>query len=135
MAGLLFNKYKGDSVRVLLVWEIMEMLQALKEIMLQVKQGLLNVTIAQESGQVLDEEQLALICTDKSEITRKQSKIGKHGHENQKSTKRSQRIKAEARKVKPQSNPVKEKSIIGQQKSTRPTIFHFYPQSFTKVQK
>ncbi|GJT79296.1 hypothetical protein Tco_1053638 [Tanacetum coccineum] len=27
-----------------------------------------------------------------------------HGYENQKSTKRSQRIKAEARKVKPQSN-------------------------------
>ncbi|GKB19008.1 hypothetical protein Tco_0852931, partial [Tanacetum coccineum] len=37
-------------------------------------------------------------CTDKSKITRKQSKTGKHGHENQKSTKRSQRIKAEARK-------------------------------------
>ncbi|GJX77916.1 hypothetical protein Tco_0324727 [Tanacetum coccineum] len=49
-----------------------------------------------------------MISTDKSKITRKQSKTGKHGHENQKSTKRSQRIKAEARKVKPQSNPVKE---------------------------
>ncbi|GJX02954.1 ribonuclease H-like domain-containing protein, partial [Tanacetum coccineum] len=57
---------------------------------------------------------------DKSKITRKQSKASKHGHENQKSTKRSQRIKAEARKVKPQSNPVKEKPIISQQKSTRP---------------
>ncbi|GJS25284.1 reverse transcriptase domain-containing protein [Tanacetum coccineum] len=57
-------------------------------------------------------------CTDISKITRKQSKTGKHGHENQKSTKRSQRIKAEARKVKPQSNPVKEKSTHGQQKST-----------------
>ncbi|GJS42516.1 reverse transcriptase domain-containing protein [Tanacetum coccineum] len=44
-----------------------------------------------------------LQCTDISKITRKQSKTGKHGHENQKSTKRSQRIKAEARKVKPQS--------------------------------
>ncbi|GKA26641.1 hypothetical protein Tco_0712750 [Tanacetum coccineum] len=55
-------------------------------------------------------------CTDKSKITRKQSKTSKHGHENLKSTKRSQRIKAEARKVKPQSNPVKENSIIGQQK-------------------
>ncbi|GKC70637.1 hypothetical protein Tco_1116520, partial [Tanacetum coccineum] len=72
--------------------------------------------------------------TDISKITRKQSKTGKHGHENQKNTKRSQRIKAEARKVKPQSNPVKEKSIFGQQKSTRPTIFHFSPQSFTKIQ-
>ncbi|GJR38563.1 hypothetical protein Tco_1214247 [Tanacetum coccineum] len=50
--------------------------------------------------------------TDISKITRKQSKTGKHGHENQKSTKRSQRFKAEARKVKPQSNPVKH----GQQK-------------------
>ncbi|GJX55069.1 hypothetical protein Tco_0284966 [Tanacetum coccineum] len=29
----------------------------------------------------------ALRCTDKSKITRKQSKTGKHGHENQKSTK------------------------------------------------
>ncbi|GJX53673.1 putative reverse transcriptase domain-containing protein [Tanacetum coccineum] len=46
------------------------------------------------------------VCTDKSKITRKQSKANNHGHENQKSTKRSQRIKAEARKVKPQSNPV-----------------------------
>ncbi|GJT33151.1 hypothetical protein Tco_0923570 [Tanacetum coccineum] len=46
--------------------------------------------------------------TDKSKITRKQSKTGKHGHENQKSSKRSQRFKAEARKVKPQSNPVKD---------------------------
>ncbi|GJR63566.1 hypothetical protein Tco_1505728 [Tanacetum coccineum] len=40
------------------------------------------------------------VCTDKSKIIRKQSKTSKHGHENQKSTKRSQRIKAEARKVK-----------------------------------
>ncbi|GJY49124.1 hypothetical protein Tco_0439080 [Tanacetum coccineum] len=50
--------------------------------------------------------------TDTSKITRKQSKSGKLGHENQKSTKRSQRIKAEARKVKPQSKW----SNIGQQK-------------------
>ncbi|GJT00740.1 retrovirus-related pol polyprotein from transposon TNT 1-94 [Tanacetum coccineum] len=47
-----------------------------------------------------DDDQFEL-CTDISKITRKQSKTGKHGHENQKSTKRSQRIKAEARKVKP----------------------------------
>ncbi|GJR90342.1 zf-CCHC domain-containing protein [Tanacetum coccineum] len=45
---------------------------------------------------------------DKSQITRKQSNSSKHGHENQKSSKRSQRFKAEARKVKPQSNPVKD---------------------------
>ncbi|GKD20419.1 hypothetical protein Tco_1222122, partial [Tanacetum coccineum] len=48
---------------------------------------------------------LPLIGTDKPKITRKQSKASKHGHENQKSTKRSQRSKAAARKVKPQSNP------------------------------
>ncbi|GJX15933.1 hypothetical protein Tco_0216765 [Tanacetum coccineum] len=59
--------------------------------------------------------------TDIPKITRKQSKASKHGHENQKSSKRSQRIKAEARKVKPQSNH-------GQQKSTRPKTFHFNPQ-------
>ncbi|GKA44718.1 hypothetical protein Tco_0737514 [Tanacetum coccineum] len=46
-----------------------------------------------------------IIGMDESKITRKQSKASKHGHENQKSTKRSQRSKAEARKVKPQSNP------------------------------
>ncbi|GKG35167.1 hypothetical protein Tco_0440321, partial [Tanacetum coccineum] len=40
----------------------------------------------------------------KSEITRKQSKTSKHGHKNQKSSKRSQRFKAEARTIKPQSN-------------------------------
>ncbi|GKB82170.1 hypothetical protein Tco_0949065 [Tanacetum coccineum] len=39
--------------------------------------------------------------TDKSKITRKQSKSSKHGHENQKSTKAG----SKARKVKPQSNP------------------------------
>ncbi|GJY17838.1 hypothetical protein Tco_0389329 [Tanacetum coccineum] len=33
-------------------------------------------------------------CSDKSKITRKQSKASKHGHENQKSSKRSQRSKA-----------------------------------------
>ncbi|GJY72577.1 hypothetical protein Tco_0476280 [Tanacetum coccineum] len=67
--------------------------------------------------------------TDKSEITRKQSKTGKHGHENQKSTKRSQRIKAEARKVKPQSNPVKEKARNQLLFTRRPT---FHPHGKTK---
>ncbi|GKA51012.1 hypothetical protein Tco_0744208 [Tanacetum coccineum] len=50
MAVLLFNKYKGDRVRVLLVWELREMLQALGEIMLQVKQGLLSFTIINVKG-------------------------------------------------------------------------------------
>ncbi|GJV80908.1 hypothetical protein Tco_1516778 [Tanacetum coccineum] len=36
---------------------------------------------------------------DKSKITRKQSKASKHGHENQKSSKRSQRYKAEAKSL------------------------------------
>ncbi|GKC20941.1 hypothetical protein Tco_1023091, partial [Tanacetum coccineum] len=45
--------------------------------------------------------------TDKSKITRKQSK------NEQARTRESEEYKAEARKVKPQSNPVKEKSIIG----------------------
>ncbi|GKA64161.1 hypothetical protein Tco_0763767 [Tanacetum coccineum] len=49
--------------------------------------------------------ELLILCMDISKITRKPSKTSKHGHENQKSTKRSQRIKAEARKVRPQSNP------------------------------
>ncbi|GJS51737.1 putative ribonuclease H-like domain-containing protein [Tanacetum coccineum] len=35
-----------------------------------------------------------LVGMDKSKITRKQSKVSKHGHENQKSSKRSQRSKA-----------------------------------------
>ncbi|GKF85058.1 hypothetical protein Tco_0249956, partial [Tanacetum coccineum] len=51
---------------------------------------------------------IAVLGTDKSKIIRKQSKASKHGHENQKSAKRSQRFKAEARKIKPQSNPVKD---------------------------
>ncbi|GJW36806.1 hypothetical protein Tco_0059726 [Tanacetum coccineum] len=66
MAGLLFNKFKGDRVRGLLVRVLREMLQALGEIMLQVEQGWLSVTImrvkAQKSGQVLDEEQSAFLA-------------------------------------------------------------------------
>ncbi|GJU65530.1 retrovirus-related pol polyprotein from transposon TNT 1-94 [Tanacetum coccineum] len=64
IAGLLFNKFKGDRVKVLLVREIQEMLRGLREILLQAKQGLLNVIIvrAQESGQVLDKEQLAFLA-------------------------------------------------------------------------
>ncbi|GKF99191.1 hypothetical protein Tco_0297974, partial [Tanacetum coccineum] len=51
--------------------------------------------------------------TDKSKITRKQSKASKHGHENQKSTKRSQRSKAEARKVNPSQTLVKAQRGVG----------------------
>ncbi|GJW68548.1 reverse transcriptase domain-containing protein [Tanacetum coccineum] len=95
-----------------------------KTILKQLKKA--NASLTQELEECktnLDETSRALgeatssrdSCTDKSEIIRKQSKASKHGHENQKSSKRSQRFKAEARKVKPQSNPVKEKPIIGQQ--------------------
>ncbi|GJS04568.1 hypothetical protein Tco_0321076 [Tanacetum coccineum] len=52
-------------------------------------------------------------------------KTVKHG---QTRARESEEYKAEARKVKPQSNH-------GQQKSTRPKIFHLSPSSFRKVQK
>ncbi|GJU19102.1 hypothetical protein Tco_1147068 [Tanacetum coccineum] len=52
---------------------------------------------------------------DISKITRKYLKTGKHRHENQKSKKRSQRIKAEARKVK----PTVKSSQHGQQKDNQ----------------
>ncbi|GKF72582.1 hypothetical protein Tco_0208696, partial [Tanacetum coccineum] len=45
---------------------------------------------------------------DKSQITRKQSKIEQARTRESEEFKRSQRIKAEARKAKPQSNPVKD---------------------------
>ncbi|GKC62081.1 hypothetical protein Tco_1089679 [Tanacetum coccineum] len=54
----------------------------------------------------------ALLRTDISKITRKQSKNGQARTRESDEYKRSQRFKAEARKVKPQSNPVKH----GQQK-------------------
>ncbi|GJV29988.1 hypothetical protein Tco_1386436 [Tanacetum coccineum] len=59
---------------------------------------------------------------DKSKITRKQSKTSKHGHGNQKSTKRSQRIKAEARKVKPQVKSVKSRGYLSSLKITSHVI-------------
>ncbi|GKG35247.1 hypothetical protein Tco_0440401, partial [Tanacetum coccineum] len=53
-------------------------------------------------GAIVRGDSSVLISTEISKITRKQSKKrGKHGHENQKSSKRSQRFKAEARNVKP----------------------------------
>ncbi|GJY13109.1 reverse transcriptase domain-containing protein [Tanacetum coccineum] len=54
-----------------------------------------------------DERRMMMISTDKSKITRKQSKTSKHGHENQKNTKRSQRFKAEARKSQASVKPKK----------------------------
>ncbi|GJR83918.1 hypothetical protein Tco_0154703 [Tanacetum coccineum] len=62
--NLSWKSHPNLRVRVLLVWELREMLQAMGEIMQQVKQGLLSVTIvkAEESSQVLDEEQLAFLA-------------------------------------------------------------------------
>ncbi|GJQ98033.1 hypothetical protein Tco_0009172, partial [Tanacetum coccineum] len=64
---------------------------------------------------MIDDVEVLMISTDKSKITRKQSKTSKHGHENQKSTKRSQRIKAEARKVKPQCPQINPTATIDAQ--------------------
>ncbi|GKB75577.1 reverse transcriptase domain-containing protein [Tanacetum coccineum] len=47
------------------------------------------------------------IGTDISKITRKQSKTGKHGHKNQKSTREAKDSKPKPEKVKPQSKKVK----------------------------
>nr|GEU56984.1 hypothetical protein [Tanacetum cinerariifolium] len=62
MEGLLFNKYKGDMVKVLRVWELREMLQAMREIMQQPKRSRNSAWFkekmlfvhAQESGQTDD---------------------------------------------------------------------------------
>ncbi|GJR99340.1 hypothetical protein Tco_0315849 [Tanacetum coccineum] len=64
MARLQLNKFNEDRVKVLLVRELREMLQVQGEIMQLVKQGLLSVITvrAQESGQVLNEEQLAFLA-------------------------------------------------------------------------
>ncbi|GKA77996.1 hypothetical protein Tco_0784533 [Tanacetum coccineum] len=64
IAGLLFNKFKEDMVKVLLVQELREMLQVQGKTMQLVKQGLLSVIIVrvQEAGQELDEEQLAFLA-------------------------------------------------------------------------
>ncbi|GKB76903.1 hypothetical protein Tco_0943798 [Tanacetum coccineum] len=67
-----------------------------------------RVNFSEHDSEITKDGKIIGRGTDKSKITRKQSKTGKHGHENQKSSKRSQRFKAEARKVKPRSNPVKD---------------------------
>ncbi|GJS69697.1 retrovirus-related pol polyprotein from transposon TNT 1-94 [Tanacetum coccineum] len=59
MAGLLFNKFRGDRVRVLLVRELREMLQALGN------NAAGQARIAHESGQAFDEEQLAFLTDDR----------------------------------------------------------------------
>ncbi|GJS31037.1 hypothetical protein Tco_0491657 [Tanacetum coccineum] len=64
---LLFNKFKGDRVKVLLVRELREMLQVQGETMQLAKefcmvQGKMLLVQAQEYGQVLDEEQLAFLA-------------------------------------------------------------------------
>ncbi|GJR61413.1 hypothetical protein Tco_1503575 [Tanacetum coccineum] len=59
--GILCNKFKGDKDKVILVLAIRVMLLVLRETMHECKQELLNVIIVKESGQVLDEEQLAFL--------------------------------------------------------------------------
>ncbi|GKD40856.1 reverse transcriptase domain-containing protein, partial [Tanacetum coccineum] len=60
-----------------------------------------------------------------TDISKNRKKTVKNG---QARTRESEEYKAEARKVKPQSNH-------GQQKLTRPKIFHLSPSSFRKVYK
>ncbi|GJU33674.1 ribonuclease H-like domain-containing protein [Tanacetum coccineum] len=78
----------------------------------QVKNGIIELYFVRTEYQFADMFTKALsedrfqylvrrIGTDKSKITRNQSKTSKHGHENQKSTKRSQGFKTKAIKVKP----------------------------------
>ncbi|GKE70284.1 hypothetical protein Tco_1528356, partial [Tanacetum coccineum] len=71
--------------------------------------------------------------TDISKITRKQSKTGKHGHENQKNTTEARNSKPKPEKVNLQSNW----SNLGQQKSTHKRqklkMFQINPPSFKKL--
>ncbi|GKB87209.1 hypothetical protein Tco_0959481, partial [Tanacetum coccineum] len=69
MAGLQYNKYRGDKVKVILVLGIRVMLLALRETKQADRQGLLNATTikamlaeAQEARQILDEEQHAFLA-------------------------------------------------------------------------
>ncbi|GKA38899.1 hypothetical protein Tco_0731450 [Tanacetum coccineum] len=61
-AWLLCNKFKGGKDNVMLVLAIRVMLLVLGEIMHEGRQGWLNVIIVKESGQILDEEQLAFLA-------------------------------------------------------------------------
>ncbi|GJR68802.1 hypothetical protein Tco_0014867 [Tanacetum coccineum] len=63
--------------------------------MIYVREGGIHKILINKSLSIL----VRIISTDKSKITRKQSKASKHGHENQKSSKRSQRYKAEAKSL------------------------------------
>ncbi|GKC87649.1 hypothetical protein Tco_1148298 [Tanacetum coccineum] len=51
-------------------------------------------------------------CTDKTKITRKSSKMGKHGHGNQKSTKEAKDSKLKPRKVNYGQASVKESQTL-----------------------
>ncbi|GKE58684.1 reverse transcriptase domain-containing protein, partial [Tanacetum coccineum] len=60
------------------------------------RQTLQECQMMEEVQGPITERRVTDKCADKSKITRIQSKSSKHGHENQKSSKRSQRFKAEA---------------------------------------
>ncbi|GJT23409.1 hypothetical protein Tco_0893346 [Tanacetum coccineum] len=71
-------------------------------------------------------------CTDISNITRKPSKTGKHGHEKWKSTR-------EAKDSKPKLEKVNFQSTMGQQsqltRGQNLKSYHFSPSSFQKLHK
>ncbi|GKE14755.1 reverse transcriptase domain-containing protein [Tanacetum coccineum] len=65
-------------------------------------------------------------------------KLQENGQKRASTDMRIRRVQKESKDSKPKpekSNPQSKWSNHGQQKSTRPTIIHFYPPSFTKVQK
>ncbi|GJX45810.1 reverse transcriptase domain-containing protein [Tanacetum coccineum] len=57
-------------------------------------------------------------CTDKTNITRKPSKIGKHGHEKRKSTREAKDSKPKPEKVKLQSKVVKKSKKVNSQSTS-----------------
>ncbi|GKD53785.1 hypothetical protein Tco_1287172 [Tanacetum coccineum] len=59
---LLCNKFKGGKDKVMLVLAIRVMLLVLRKTMQEGRTGLLNAISIKESGQILDEEQLALLA-------------------------------------------------------------------------
>ncbi|GJT13176.1 hypothetical protein Tco_0860218 [Tanacetum coccineum] len=61
-AWLLCNKFKGGKDKVMLVLAIRVMLLVLRKTMQEGRTGLLNAIIIKESGQILDEEQIALLA-------------------------------------------------------------------------
>ncbi|GJT61017.1 hypothetical protein Tco_1004550 [Tanacetum coccineum] len=101
--------------------------------------SLLKDLVAKKSTKLVKYRSSGILCTVHIQNFKKTVINGQARSREASTDTRIRRVQKEAKEqkpeAKPQSNPVKEKSIIGQQKSTRPIIFHFNPQSFTKVQK